>query len=84
MSVPIWSRKLDKAAPPANRRRAPSGRVRDPWPAPRERGRREVPSMLGRPVPSVIALPAALWVSPEQPKLIGKARSAYSGTDKEP
>jgi hypothetical protein len=40
--------------------------------------------MLGRPVPSVIALPAALWVSPEQPKLIGKARSAYSGTDKEP
>ncbi len=40
--------------------------------------------MLCRSAPSVIALPAALWVSPEQPKLIGKARSPYSGAEKEP
>lgn len=35
--------------------------------------------MLCRSVPSVIALSAVLWISPEQPKLIGKARSAYRG-----
>jgi hypothetical protein len=39
--------------------------------------------MLCRSVPSVIALSAGLWVSPQQPRLIGKARSAYSGAEKE-
>ncbi len=37
--------------------------------------------MPGRSVPSVIALPAT---GQSSPKLIGKARSAYSGAEKEP
>jgi hypothetical protein len=65
MIAPIWSRKLVQAAPLTNRRPRRWGELAIPWPAPSEHGRREVPSMLCRSMPSVIALSAVLWISPE-------------------